>query len=109
MSPDKNGTLVSSTDSIYTMKLDFPQQATFGIAIRPFRKLLWTADVKWINYRDTYKVVTLDGTFTGGATQVPLDFGWDDVTVYASALQFDITPEPGITCGRQLQLVTDQT
>lgn len=89
---DKDGAIVSSTDGQYSMNLDFPQQAAIGIAVRPFRKLLWTADVKWINYRETYSVVTLTGNFTGGAKEVPLNFGWDDVMVYASALQVDITP-----------------
>ena len=89
---DVNGAYTSSLDGIYTMDLDFPQQAAFGIAVRLGRPVLWTADVKWINYSDTYKVVTLKGNFSGGA-DVPLDFGWDDVWVYATGLQLDVTPK----------------
>ena len=54
-----------SQDGRYTMNLNFPQQAAFGIAVRPFRTVLWTADVKWINYHDTYDKVKLEGNFTG--------------------------------------------
>jgi long-chain fatty acid transport protein len=87
---DVNGNPVSSTDGIYTMKLNFPQQAALGIAIRPFSRLLWTVDAKWINFHDSYKTVKLKGDF-GASREVPLEFGWDDVVVYASALQFDVT------------------
>ncbi len=82
---------ITNQDGIYTMDLDFPQQAAFGIAVRPFRTVLWTADVKWINYNDTYDKVFIKGDF-GTVEKMEMDFGWDDVMVYASALQFDITP-----------------
>lgn len=82
---------ITNVDGKYTMDLDFPQQAAFGIAVRPFRTVLWTADVKWINYSDTYDKVFIIGDF-GTAEKIEMDFGWDDVMVYASALQFDITP-----------------
>ncbi len=88
-----------SQDGKYTMKLDFPQQAAFGIAVRPFRTVLWTADVKWINYSDTYDKVKLHGEFTGGVKDVDLDFGWDDVWVYATALQFDVSPKLALRLG----------
>ncbi len=88
-----------SQSSIYKMQLDFPQQWAVGIAVRPVRGLLWTADVKWINYSDTYDVVKLRGDFTGGITEIPLDFGWDDVWVYATGLQYDVTPNFVIRAG----------
>ncbi|HAK58994.1 MAG TPA: aromatic hydrocarbon degradation protein [Nitrospiraceae bacterium] len=84
----------TSQDGIYTMSLDFPQQAAVGIAIRPIRNFLWTLDVKWIQYSDTYDVVKLKGAFGGtGGTETDLPFGWDDVWVYATGFQFDITPK----------------
>ncbi len=87
-----------SRDGIYAMELDFPQQAALGIAVRPFRRLLWTADVKWINFSDTYDKVALKGNFTG-ANEVILHFGWDDVWVYATGLQLDVTPNLAIRAG----------
>ncbi len=92
--PDVNGMPVSSKDGTYTMKLNFPQQAALGIAVRPIAKLLWTADAKWINYHDCYNKVKLHGDFSGpsgSSNEVVLNFGWDNVLVYASALQFDVT------------------
>jgi len=86
-----NGAAVS-TDGIYTMGLDFPQQAAVGIAVRPAKIFLWTLDAKWIQYSDTYDVVYLKGDF-GGPSEVALNFGWDDVWVFATGLQFDITPK----------------
>ncbi len=91
---DDNGNPLSSTDGTYTMKLNFPQQAALGIAVRPVPKLLWTADAKWINYHDSYNKVKLHGQFVGPASstnEVILDFGWDNVLVYATGLQLDVT------------------
>lgn len=98
------GELYSNLDGIYTMDLDFPQQAAFGIAVRLGRPVLWTADVKWINYSDTYKEAKLKGTFTitpglGTISEVSLPFGWDDVWVYATGLQIDVTPNFAIRAG----------
>jgi long-chain fatty acid transport protein len=89
----------TSQDGIYTMDLDFPQQAAFGIAVRLGRPVLWTADVKWINYSDTYDIVSLKGNFTGGVPEIFLPFGWDDVWVYATGLQIDVTPNFAIRAG----------
>ncbi len=97
--PDINGNPVSSRDGTYTMSLDFPQQAAFGIAVRPVRTVLWTADAKWINYHDTYNIVKLKGNFDTGNTEVPLEFGWDNVFVYATALQIDVTPKLALRAG----------
>ncbi len=90
-----------SQDGMYRMELDFPQQAAVGIAVRPFKKLLWTADVKWINYHDTYNVVKLRGNFggPGGGTETDLNFGWNNVWVYATGLQYDVTPNLAIRAG----------
>ncbi|MEK6697773.1 MAG: outer membrane protein transport protein [Nitrospirota bacterium] len=89
-----------SQDGIYTMDLDFPQQAAIGIAVKPFRIVTWTADVKWIHYSDTYDVVQLKGIFGGiGGTETDLTFGWDDVWVYATGLQIDFTPNFAVRAG----------
>jgi long-chain fatty acid transport protein len=98
VAPDDSGSIVQNVDGIYKMKLDFPQQAAVGIAVRPTKALLWTADIKWINYHDTYNVVKLRGDFTT-ATEVPLDFGWDNVWVYATGLQLDVTPNFAVRVG----------
>lgn len=96
--------IVSSNDGIYRMNLDFPQQAAVGIAVRPMRALLWTFDVKWINYSDTYDIVKLKGTFDvtpgpGTIDAIELEFGWDDVWVYATGIQVDVTPNFAIRAG----------
>jgi long-chain fatty acid transport protein len=99
---DGKGLPVSSTGGQYTMNLDFPQQAALGIAVRPVRSLLWSVDAKWINYRDSYDKVTLKGNFSGpfgSAKEVPLNFGWDNVVVYATALQLDVTPKLAFRAG----------
>jgi len=88
----------ANSDGIYKMKLDFPQQFAVGIAVRPVKKLLWTADVKWIQYSDTYDKVYLRGNFSMG-TETLLDFGWEDVWVYATALQLEVTPKFVIRAG----------
>lgn len=97
--PDASGVPVSSQDGIYTMGLDFPQQAAFGIAVRPVRTVLWTTDVKWINFKETYDRVRLKGNFTGGVDYITLDFGWDNALVYATALQFEVTPTLAVRAG----------
>lgn len=88
----------TNQDGRYTMNLNFPQQAAFGIAVRPFRTVLWTADVKWINYSDTYDKVKLEGNFTG-TDEIELEFGWRDIWVYATALQLDVTPKLSLRAG----------
>lgn len=88
-----------SQDGIYKMDLDFPQQAALGIAVRLGRPVLWTADVKWINYSDTYNVVKVEGAFTGWLGEIPMQFGWDDVWVFATGLQIDVTPKFVIRAG----------
>ena len=89
----------ANLDGIYRMDLDFPQQWAIGIAVRPIRTVLWTADIKWINYHDTYNIVYLRGPFSSGAQQTPLEFGWNDVWVYATGLQIDVTPNFAIRAG----------
>lgn len=88
-----------NAEGTFTMDLDFPQQASIGIAVRPVRRLLWTADAKWVNFSDTYDSVTVSGGFSGGLREIELDFGWDDVAVYATALQLEITPNLVVRAG----------
>ncbi len=98
-----SGATITSRDGIYKMDLDFPQQAAFGIAVRLGGPVLWTIDAKWINYSDTYDVAKLKGTFDvslgGTMSEIPLNFGWDDVWVYATGLQVDVTPNFAIRAG----------
>jgi len=90
---------VTNQDGIYTLQLDFPQQAALGIAIRPHRNLLWAIDVKWINYSSTYDVVQLKGQYTGGVTELPVNFGWSDVWVIATGIQYEVTPTLALRVG----------
>jgi len=90
---------VASQDGTYKMKLNFPEQAALGFAVRPTRKALWTVDFKWINYSATYNVVKLKGPFTNGVTEVPLHFGWEDVWVIATGFQYEVTPNVVLRMG----------
>lgn len=93
VAPDPiTGDMYMNTGGEYTMTMNFPQQAAMGIAVRLGRPVLWTVDVKWINYSATHDVIKLKGSYAGGLTDLPMYFGWSDVYVAATGLQFDITP-----------------
>jgi len=70
----------------YTLDLDFPQQAAAGIAYRATNKLTLSADLKWINWSDTMDQLIINGP----AGPIPYNSGWDDQTVFAIGLNYDI-------------------
>ena len=70
----------------YTLDLDFPQEAAAGIAYRPTSKLTLSADVKWINWSDTMEQLIINGP----GISIPYNTGWDDQTVFAIGINYDI-------------------
>jgi long-chain fatty acid transport protein len=85
-----NGTsLVPPTggEGVYTMEMNAPQQAAFGISFAPMPKLLLEADVKWINQSAVMDEIELTSS-TGYV--IPLTFGWDDQIVYALGGEFKV-------------------
>ncbi len=85
----------------YSMNLDYPQQAAFGLGLRPLKDLTVSLDVKWINWSSTHDKVDFSGPAgafdtngdgVGDASATSLDFGWKDQWVYAIGLQYTVTP-----------------
>ncbi len=77
---------VAQPGGTYSLDMDFPQQAALGLAWRTTTSLTLSADVKWINWSDTMEKLTLNGP---GVTVV-MNSGWDDQTVIALGLNYDI-------------------
>ena len=71
----------------YELDLDFPQQAAAGIAFHASPQLTVSADLKWINWSETMKELTING----GGTSIAFNTGWDDQTVIALGVNYDIT------------------
>ena len=83
-----NGTsLVPPTggEGVYSMEMNSPQQAAFGVSFAPMPKLLLEADVKWINQSAVMDKIDLT---TPSGYVIPLTFGWDDQIIYALGTQF---------------------
>ena len=70
----------------YSLDLDFPQQAAAGIAYRATNRLTLSADIKWINWSDTMEQLVINGP----AGPIPYNTGWDDQTVYALGVNYDV-------------------
>gem|GEM_PF-404217 len=92
----------------YKLDLDYPQQAAFGIAVKPHDMVMLTADVKWINWSDTHDDVTLEGPAdsfnaafnpSGKTDETDLEFGWEDQWVYAVGLQVQPVDRLNIRAG----------
>ena len=85
-----NGTsLIPTTggEGVYTMEMNSPQQAAFGISYAPIPKLLIEADVKWINQSAVMDEIDL---VSPSGYVIPLTFGWDDQMVYALSGEFKV-------------------
>lgn len=96
--PQPAGTLASNPSAgRFDLKLDFPQQWAFGIALRPINRLLITFDAKWIDWSSTHDVVKLTGSFDTDGDTLPdqpaigLPFGWNDQWVFATGIQYQVT------------------
>jgi len=72
----------------YTLDLDFPQQAAFGIAFRPSDALTLSADLKWIEWSDTMDRLSVKGP---DGYDFAMDPGWDDQVVYAAGADWRLT------------------
>jgi long-chain fatty acid transport protein len=70
----------------YSLDLDFPQQAAVGIAYRAGSKLTLSGDIKWINWSDTMDQLIINGP----AGAIPYNTGWEDQTVFAIGINYDI-------------------
>jgi long-chain fatty acid transport protein len=70
----------------YTLDMDYPQEAAVGIAYRMGKKLTFSGDIKWINWSDTMDQLIISGP--GGS--IPYNTGWDDQTVFAIGINYDI-------------------
>ena len=70
----------------YELDLDFPQQAAAGIAFHATQQLTISADLKWINWSETMKELTING----GGTSIAFNTGWDDQTVIAVGVDYEI-------------------
>ncbi len=82
-----NGTSPMGGEGEYTMEMNSPQHAAFGLAFKPMPKLQVEADVKWYNFSDVMGEVDLKGP---NGLVLPLKFGWDDQIVYAVGANFKI-------------------
>jgi long-chain fatty acid transport protein len=98
LDPATGSGLVNSGGT-YTMGLDAPSQYAIGIAVRPTEALTITADYKMINFSESFDDVDMGGdywVFAGGAptgattSNATLNFGWEDVSVIAVALQYQV-------------------
>jgi long-chain fatty acid transport protein len=70
----------------YSLDLDFPQQAAVGIAYRASNKLTFSGDIKWINWSDTMDQLVISGP----TVTIPYNTGWDDQTVFAIGINYDV-------------------
>jgi long-chain fatty acid transport protein len=87
---------------------DIPQTFTGGVAVKPADKLTLAFDVQWINYEG---VKSVGNDFLPNLALAPLGtdtgagFGWHDMTVYKTGLQYeasrDWTLRAGYSYGRQ--------
>lgn len=86
--------------------IDYPDQASLGLAFGLTRNLLLETDVNWMGW-SAFKDVQID--FTGGATNslpdTTLEQNWDDVYSYRIGLNWTVSPASQIRFG----YVYDQT
>jgi long-chain fatty acid transport protein len=71
----------------YTLDLDFPQQAAFGVAFRPSDRWTLSADLKWIEWSDTMGELAVQGP---PGWDFAMDPGWDDQLVYAAGVDIAV-------------------
>jgi long-chain fatty acid transport protein len=89
-------------DSTMT-NFNWPQQAEFGIAIKPMPNITLAFDVAWMNFKDSLWEGVMDMTAPAGfeflnATST-FYFHWDDIWVYAAGIDFWFSPNMAIQLG----------
>ncbi len=80
----------------YRLDMDFPQQASVGVAFHPGDKLTISADVKWIDWSDTLEKMVIDGP---ASWDVELASDWDDQVVYALGLEYALNERFSLRAG----------
>lgn len=80
----------------YTLDLDFPQQASFGVAFRPVENWTISADIKWIDWSDTMNELAVRGP---SGYRFDMDPGWDDQTVFALGAEWNVTKDFALRAG----------
>jgi long-chain fatty acid transport protein len=80
----------------YTLDLDFPQQASIGIAVSPTTALTLSADLKWINWSDTMGDLKVKGP---DGYDFVMDPGWDDQVVYALGVAYQLNERLALRAG----------
>ncbi len=91
-----NGPGNEAPAGLYKLDLDFPQQAAIGIAVDATPKLTVSADVKWIEWSDTMDKLAVEGP---GGMQVAMDPGWEDQTVYALGVAYELSDKVNLRAG----------
>ncbi|WP_455203491.1 OmpP1/FadL family transporter, partial [Kaarinaea lacus] len=78
----------------YKVELDYPQQLAAGLAFKPNKSFSLSADLKWINWKDT-----LDKLKISGPASIELDTSWDDQVVFALGVGWGVTPDFNLRAG----------
>lgn len=79
----------------YKLELDYPQQFAAGLAFRPNANITVSADVKWINWKDTLDELKIKGP--GGDFALPTS--WDDQIVYALGVNWGVSRNVNLRAG----------
>ncbi|ABI57838.1 OmpP1/FadL family transporter [Alkalilimnicola ehrlichii MLHE-1] len=87
---DSNGEFVDGEAGTWRLGLDYPQQASVGLAWAANNTLTLSADVKWLNWSDTMDELTVKGP---NGSRFALDPGWDDQWVFAAGAEWVVNPE----------------
>lgn len=85
----------NTTTGKYEMTMNAPEQYNLGLAWTPSDTLLIEADIKQIMFSDVLDKVDLK---TPSGTQT-MEFGWDDQTVYAIAMQKQVNAKTTLRFG----------
>lgn len=80
----------------YEMTLNAPQVVQLGVAFTPREGLLIEADIKHIAFSDVLDTVNIT-TPSGGS--MPMNFGWDDQTVFALGVQKQLNEKTTVRIG----------
>ena len=79
----------------YELDLDYPQQLSLGVAVRPTDALTVSLDVRWIDWSATMGKLSVKGP----GVDMPMDPGWDDQTVYALGVAWKATERLNLRAG----------
>jgi long-chain fatty acid transport protein len=80
----------------YEMTMNAPQMYQLGLALFPKEGLLIEADIKYIAFSDVLDTVNIK-TPSGG--NMPMNFGWEDQTVFAVGVQQKISDKTTVRIG----------